>query len=382
MSELRQAQYARSHRGPSEYQLAMTPFLTIKQASASYPVFVGRDILEKTGDLVSPRGQVFVITSPGLRERFGEPVEASFGGRATLVLMEEGEANKTIETAGAIVTRLIELDARRDSMAVVVGGGMIGDTAGFAAAIFLRGIDLVHVPTTLLAQVDSSIGGKVAVNHPKGKNLVGAFHPPVAVVSDTSLLMTLPRTEFLSGLYEALKGGVIRDPDLFELFEGRREEILTRDADVIDALVRRKIAVKAEIVSSDERENDLRRLLNYGHTIAHGIEAALGYAGLTHGEAVAWGMIAANAIAVRRGILLQSDAARIERAVLELGPTQIPRVDRQLVLAATAHDKKNTGDSRVMVFPRRIGACSIVSDVTEEEIGYGIDAVLEMQGRD
>ncbi|HEX7708424.1 MAG TPA: 3-dehydroquinate synthase [Thermoanaerobaculia bacterium] len=358
----------------------MTPFLTIQQTSASYPVFVGRGILAKTGELVSPRGKVFVITSPELRERFGEPVVASFGGRASLVLMEEGEANKTIDTANAVVTRLIELDGRRDSMAVVVGGGMIGDTAGFAAAIFLRGIDLVHVPTTLLAQVDSSIGGKVAVNHPKGKNLVGAFHPPAAVVADTDLLATLPRAELLSGLFEALKGGVIRDPALFELFEDRRDEMLARDADVIDALVRKKIAVKAEIVSSDERENDLRRLLNYGHTIAHGIEAALGYAGLTHGEAVAWGMIGANAIAVRRGILSQGDAARIERAILQLGPQQIPRLDRQQVLAATAHDKKNTGDSRVMVFPSRIGDCSIVSDVTEKEISYGIDAVLERQG--
>jgi 3-dehydroquinate synthase len=245
---------------------------------------------------------------------------------------------------------------------------MIGDTAGFAASIFLRGIDLVHVPTTLLAQVDSSIGGKLAVNHPKGKNLIGSFYPPRAVIADTAVLETLPPHERLSGMYEALKGGIIGDPSLFELFEG--------DTFDLDELVRKAIRVKAEIVSADEKEADLRRLLNYGHTIAHGIEAALQYEGITHGEAVAWGMIGANAIAVRRGLLSKEEASRIERAILKSNPQVPPPLDRAEVLAATEHDKKNTGSARVMVFPRRIGECVVVSDVTEDEIAYGIDAAL------
>ena len=199
------------------------PFLIIQ----NYRVFVGPGLLDSVGSLVEPRGRVFVITSTALR-KFGERVAKSFPS-ADVITIEEGEANKTLETANEIVTQLLDRGAKRDSMAVVVGGGMIGDTAGFAASIFLRGIDLVHVPTTLLAQVDSSIGGKVAVNHARGKNLIGSFFPPRAVVADTSILETLPRREMLSGLYEALKGGVIGDPSLFELLDCLgRERVVAR----------------------------------------------------------------------------------------------------------------------------------------------------------
>lgn len=342
----------------------MQPFLKIHDT----PVFVGHDLLDRVGALVAGRGRVFVITSAALRERFGERVAASFTGGAEIVIMEEGESNKTLENAGAIVTQLIERGAKRDSMVVVVGGGMIGDTAGFAASIFLRGIDLVHVPTTLLAQVDSSVGGKLAVNHPKGKNLIGSFFPPRAIVSDLGVLESLPRREQLSGLYEALKGGVIADPALFEMFERGKPDIAE--------VVRRAIRVKADIVTADEREADLRRLLNYGHTIAHGIEAALHYEGLTHGEAVAWGMIGANAIAVDRGLLPREEAERIERVILSYNPAPPPALDAAEVLAATEHDKKNTGSSRVMVFPRKVGKCVVVSDVTVTEIERGIDAAF------
>ena len=343
----------------------MTPFLTIRQASAAYPVYVGRDLLPRVGELVQPRGKVFVITSRALHQRFGDVVAG-----AELLLIEEGEAHKTLDTANDVITQLLDRGAKRDSMAIVVGGGMIGDTAGFAASIFLRGIDLVHVPTTLLAQVDSSIGGKLAVNHPKGKNLIGSFYPPRAVVSDTSVLDTLPPRERLSGMYEALKGGVIADPSLFEMFERQQFDL--------EDMVRKAIRVKADIVSADEKEADRRRLLNYGHTIAHGIEAALQYQGITHGEAVAWGMIGANAMAVQRGLLPRDEAARIERVILAYDPAVPPKVDRAAILAATEHDKKNTGSARVMVFPRRVGECVVVSDVSEDEIGYGIDAVLRL----
>jgi 3-dehydroquinate synthase len=269
-----------------------------------------------------------------------------------------------------VVTQLLSRGAKRDSMAVVVGGGMVGDTAGFAASIFLRGIDLVHVPTTLLAQVDSSLGGKVAVNHASGKNLIGSFFPPRAVISDLSTLDSLPRREMLSGLFEALKGGVIGDASLFEMLESPPR------IDV-DEVVRKAIQVKAEIVSADEREADLRRLLNYGHTIGHGIEAALDYRHLTHGEAVAWGMIAANAIAVQRGLLPRDIAGRIDRVIRAWNPTPIPAdIDRDAILAAAEHDKKNTGSQRVMVFPRAIGTCEVFADITEAELAFGVDAIL------
>ena len=348
----------------------MKPFLTIRQSSATYPVFVGRDLISQIGAILEPKNRVFVITSTALRQRFGEAVARSLGAAdADLLTIEEGESHKTLHTANGVITQLLDRGAKRDSMAVVVGGGMIGDTAGFAASIFLRGIALVHVPTTLLAQVDSSIGGKLAVNHEKGKNLIGSFYPPRAVIADAAVLDTLPPRERLSGMYEALKGGIIGDPELFAMFEQPSFDM--------EEMVRRAIRVKAKVVSADEKEQDVRRLLNYGHTIAHGIEAALRYEGLTHGEAVAWGMIGANAIAVRRGLIGPSDAARIERAIRVHHPSVPPPLDRREVAAATEHDKKNTGNARVMVFPRRVGECVVVADVTEEEIAYGIDAALD-----
>jgi len=347
----------------------MTPFITIHQYSASYPVYVGENLLDEIGEAITARGRVFVITSTALRERFGDRVAASFEPVADVIAFEEGEPRKTLATANEIITHLLDRGAKRDSMAVVVGGGMIGDTAGFAASIFLRGIDLVHVPTTLLAQVDSSIGGKVAVNHAKGKNLIGSFHVPRAVFADTAVLASLRPREMLSGMFEALKGGVIGDVELFEMFERRESDL--------DEIVRRAIRVKAAIVSRDERESDLRRLLNYGHTIAHGIEAAMSYEGITHGEAVAWGMIGANSIAVRRGILAPDVADRIERVIRSYEPSPIPRdVDASSILAATEHDKKNTGTARVMVLPRAIGDCIIVSDVSEDEVRDAIGALL------
>jgi 3-dehydroquinate synthase len=356
---------SKASRHPSS--LIPHPFLVISQTSATYPVFVGRDLLDSAGALVSPRGKVFVITSKALR-RFGERVARSFQPNADIVTMEEGESNKTLGTANAIVTQLLQRGGKRDSMAVVVGGGMIGDTAGFAASVFLRGIDLVHVPTTLLAQVDSSIGGKVAVNHELGKNLIGSFFPPRAVLSDTAVLATLPPREKLSGLYEALKGGVIGDPSLFELLENKTEVDL-------DTVVRKAIRVKAAIVSSDEKEADVRRLLNYGHTLAHGIEAALQYQKLTHGEAVGWGMIGANAIAVRRGILSEAIRRRIDDAIRDWQPSPLPTLDPNAIIAATEHDKKNTGSARIMVLPREIGRCEIVSGITDDDLRYGLAAI-------
>ena len=342
----------------------MNPFLTI-----DYPIYVGEGLLDEAGALVKSRGRVFVITSTNLRERFGDRVAASFEPVADVITFEEGESRKTLATANDIITQLLDRGAKRDSMAIVVGGGMIGDTAGFAASIFLRGIDLVQVPTTLLAQVDSSIGGKVAVNHAKGKNLIGSFHPPRAVIVDTSVLASLPHREKLSGMFEALKGGVIGEAELFAMFERHEENI--------DEIVRRAIRVKASIVSRDEREADLRRLLNYGHTVAHGIEAAMNYEGITHGEAVAWGMIAANVIAVKRGILARDVADRIERVIRSYDPAPLPRsIDAESIFAATEHDKKNTGSARVMVLPRAIGECVIVSDVKEEEIRDAIGTLL------
>lgn len=351
----------------------MQPLLTVAQASASYPVWVGRDLLGRVAELVSPRGSVFVVTGYGVPQHYAETVARSL--RAPVIRIAEGESHKTLESVSTIVTELLRHGAKRDSLVVAVGGGMIGDTAGFAAAVFMRGVDVVQVPTTLLAQVDSAIGGKVAVNHAAGKNLIGAFHAPRAVVADVSTLETLPPRELRGGLFEALKGSVVGDPELFALFETRIAELVARGA-AIEELVRRKIAVKARIVSADERESGPRRLLNYGHTIGHALEAAAGYQGITHGEAVGWGMLAANAIAVRRGLLPESEAARIDKAVRDVGLPPLPALDRESILAAAGHDKKNMAARRVMVLPRRVGDCAIAEDVTTAELELGVDSIL------
>src|SRR6185369_1464441 len=340
-------------------------------STRKYPIHISRGSIDRVGKLVSSRGRVFVVTAPGLRE-LGERVARTFEPPATILMMDDGEANKTLATAERIVTELLEQNAKRDSMLVAVGGGVVGDTAGFAAAMFLRGIDLVQVPTTLLAQVDSAYGGKVGVNHPKGKNLIGAFHPPRAVIVDPDVLRSLPDREIRSGMFEALKGGVLGDAALFELFEQHR--------DALDQIIERAVRVKTAIVDSDEREKDLRRLLNYGHTIAHGIEAAMKYEGITHGEAVGWGMIGANEIAVRRGVLSESTRRRIDNTIRACEPAPLPPdIDRNAILAATEHDKKNTGSTRVMVLPTGIGTCEVVEGMTEAEIGAGIDAVVGQQ---
>lgn len=337
-------------------------------STKKYPIHINRGSLDRVGQLVSSRGRVFVVTAPGLRT-LGERVAGSFEPTATVLFMDDGEAHKTLATAERLVTELLEHNAKRDSTVVAVGGGVVGDVAGFAASIFLRGIDLVQVPTTLLAQVDSAYGGKVGVNHPKGKNLIGAFHPPRAVVVDPDVLRTLPPREIRSGMFEALKGGVLGDAALFELFE--------RKIDAVDQIIERAVRVKTAIVDSDEREKDLRRLLNYGHTIAHGIEAAMQYEGITHGEAVGWGMIGANEIAVRRGVLNDATRRRIDKTIRAHEPAPLPtNIDRDAILAATEHDKKNTGSTRVMVLPTGIGTCEVIEGITEDEVAIGIDAVV------
>lgn len=349
----------------------MTPFREVRHGSATYPVYVGSGLLEKVGAITRQATRSrspFIITSPTVQERIGNRIYASFAGPPPVVLMEDGEQHKTLQTVEDIIGELIRKGAQRDSVAIAIGGGVVGDAAGFAASIFMRGIDLVHVPTTLLAQVDSSIGGKVSVNHALGKNLIGSFHAPRLVFSDIDVLATLPRRELASGLFEAMKSGVIGDPELFDL--------VTEPAPALEEIVKKSVNIKSAIVSEDAYEGDRRRLLNYGHTIGHGIEAALRYGQLTHGEAVAWGILGANAIACRRGLLPAEQAKRIRDAIERLRPQPPEDLDRHALRSAIDHDKKFFAGRRVMVLARRVGECVIVDDITEEEIQYGIAAVL------
>ena len=355
------------------------PVRWVDQASARYSVYVGQGLLGGVGEVIAstlPGRVPYLLINEVVLRLYGDEVIRSFSEPPDVLVIPDGERFKTFETVQHLITTLIEHGAHRDSALVVVGGGVTGDVGGFVGAIFLRGVPIVHVPTTLLAQVDSSIGGKVAVNHPRGKNLVGSFHPPTAVVSDVDVLATLEEGSIRCGIFEAIKSGVIADGQLFELLRANPGIVHEREASTMIEIVTRSIAVKAEIVEDDERENDRRRLLNYGHTIGHGIETALDYRLLTHGDAIAWGMIAANEIAVRRGIMEDRVRRTVDDAILAFVPARLVSLDPDRLIEAVSHDKKFRVGHRVMVLATGIGRCAIVDDISIDEIRRGIDAML------
>ncbi|HUF17784.1 MAG TPA: 3-dehydroquinate synthase [Thermoanaerobaculia bacterium] len=356
----------------------MEPYTVVRHGHASYPVFIGKDALadvRSVMDDIAGSRPAYLVTTPQVARIAAERLEAvAFAGEP--LLLPDGEQAKSLASIEELAGGLISRAVRRDGVLIAVGGGALGDAAGFAASVYLRGIDVVHVPTTLLAQVDSSIGGKTAVNHPMGKNLLGSFHPPIAVIADVGFLDSLSEQELCSGALEALKAGVIGDTNLFDLIELERDSISRRQLEMLEVVVQRAVAVKAGIVSADARESDQRRLLNYGHTIGHGIEAAMNYEGITHGAAVGYGMIGANAVAVARSLLDKGVAARIDEAVRDLHAGDPPPVDVADVLRATEHDKKFGGGKRVMVLPRDIGHCVVVEDISREELHLAAERAL------
>ena len=259
---------------------------------------------------------------------------------------------------------MVALGLTRQSTVVAIGGGVVGDVAGFAASVYLRGIAVVQVPTTLLAQVDSSVGGKTGVNHRAGKNLIGTFHQPRLVVADPLLLASLPSREYRSGLYETLKYGVIRDPRLFEDFERYQRKILDRDPAILEKLIFRSLQIKADVVRADEKEGNLRRILNFGHTLGHAIEAASGYRKIRHGEAVAYGMLGATRLGLALGRIADTEAQRIETVIQSIGKLpDIRSLSTGALMKAMQHDKKIRDGSLHFVLPRRIGKVYIESGI-------------------
>ncbi len=264
----------------------------------------------------------------------------------------------------------------RGSLLVAFGGGIVGDVGGFLASIFMRGIPYVQAPTTLLAQVDSSIGGKVGVNLPEGKNLVGSFHHPRAVFADIGVLGTLPDRELRAGLMESVKAGIIRDRGLVRYMEANADAVLGRNAKALERVIAASIRMKAGVVNKDERESGLRMILNFGHTVGHALEQATGYKAMLHGEAVAWGMVAALYVARRRGTISTAQMERLERLIYRYGPLPALRLRAAKILAATAGDKKNIGGVRRFVLPLGIGDAGVVEDVTPAELEAGIEYML------
>jgi 3-dehydroquinate synthase len=316
----------------------------------------------------------FLVSNPVVWKFHGPALQTSAGG---VTLIPDGERYKNLQTVARIYEALIRAEADRGSALVAVGGGVVGDVAGFAAATYLRGIALAHVPTTLLAQVDSSIGGKVGVNHQLGKNLIGAFHQPAVVVTDPRLLATLKRREFRSGLYDVVKYGMIASRDLFDRVMRETKALFARDPAVLMPVIVESCRIKADVVSADERESGLRRVLNFGHTVGHALEAITKYRRFRHGEAIAYGMLAAADLAVARGALNDREREALARLITKLGP--LPAVNdlsAARVLEAVRHDKKVVDGRLHFVIAIAIGATMIVDDVTEPELA----AVLRRLG--
>ena len=292
------------------------------------------------------------------------------------VIFEASEALKTIETYGSLFAPLIENHFERGDAVLAIGGGVTGDLVGFVAASYLRGVPFIQIPTTLLAMVDASVGGKVACNHSLGKNLIGAFHQPHLVLADTSTLGTLPREELISGLAECIKHGAILDADLFDWTISRMPEILAGDSASLVELVERNVRCKAEIVAADEREAGRRALLNFGHTFGHAIEAVSGYGTFRHGEAVALGMIAATQLSVRLGFAEQLTLERLIRAVELAGlPTAAELPATELLIEAMKSDKKVASGKLKVILLREIGEAFIQEQVEESDLSFAFECI-------
>lgn len=345
--------------------------LNVDLGPRSYPIHVGSGLL-KRADLfhacIDGR-RIVVVTNATVAPLYLHVLRPTLEHRELIeVILPDGEEHKTLAVWGGIFDRLLKAHCDRRTTIVALGGGVVGDIAGFAAACYQRGVPFVQVPTTLLAQVDSSVGGKTGVNHPRGKNMIGAFHQPRAVIVDTDTLQTLPDRELRAGIAEVIKYGAIRDPDLFGWLERNLPNVLQRDPEALAYVISRSCANKAEIVALDERESSLRAVLNFGHTFGHAVEAGIGYGQWLHGEAVAAGMVVAAALSRRMDWLKKTDLERIERLIEAAGlPTRLPEeleVGRLLELMAI--DKKAADGKLRLVLLKGIGTAVVTDDFSAD----------------
>lgn len=340
-----------------------------------YPICVGSGAGRELPRYLSDYSTYVIVTDQTVAALHGAAIRAVTPA-AELVAFTPGEASKTLATAAWLYERLAAARIGRRDALVALGGGVVGDLAGFVAATWLRGIDFIQMPTTIEAAVDASVGGKTGVNLPAGKNLVGAFHQPAAVLIDTDFLNTLPERDFCAGLAESIKHAVIRDPEFLAWHEQRVAAIRAREPRITAELIERNCRIKAAVVEQDEREIGLRAILNHGHTVGHALEHVLSYE-LRHGECVALGMIAENAIAAGRGLLSVGAGERIRALIAALGlPTKLPRdLDRAALGAALAMDKKNTDGAVNYVLLTEPGKTVRVSDVSDAELGAALRAI-------
>ncbi|MCI0485134.1 MAG: 3-dehydroquinate synthase [Blastocatellia bacterium] len=361
------------------------PTVTVKLKSRSYAVEIAAGSVDRAGELARlalgarPRTAV-IVSNPAVDALYGRRAARSLArsGLETLrFLMGDGERYKTIGTARSLYTFLIEHKVERRDVIVALGGGVVGDLSGFVAATYLRGISFIQVPTTLLAQIDSSIGGKTGVNHALGKNLIGAFHQPRLVVIDPETLATLPARQIRAGLYEAIKYGVIRDRRLFQRIVRQIEQIKRLDPTSLTHLIARSCSIKAEVVARDECEGGLRRILNFGHTVGHALEAVTRYRRFYHGEAVGYGMQAASRIAELMDLLAVEDREAIDEAVRLVGRLpQAKSLALNDIISAMGHDKKAEAGRLTFVLPVEIGRVVLRSDVPPRLVRSALKDIL------
>jgi 3-dehydroquinate synthase len=352
--------------------------IDVPTPSRAYSVTIGDgtlDQLARTLDELRAPARRFIVSSPLVWRLHGVQMTRAAGG-AEPILVPDGERYKQLATVSRIYDALVRVNADRGSTLITFGGGVIGDMAGFAAATYLRGIALVHVPTTLLAQVDSAIGGKVGVNHPLGKNMIGSFYQPLGVVIDPLVLGTLPRREFRAGLYEVIKYGMTSSRPLFDRVAAERKAIFARAPEALTSIIAESCRIKASVVAADEREAGPRRILNFGHTAGHAIEAITKYRRFRHGEAVGYGMLVAAELAKARGALADRDRQALADLVASLGPLPpISDLSASQMLEAMQHDKKVVAGRLHFVLPTTIGATAIVDDVSEKELRAALKQV-------
>jgi 3-dehydroquinate synthase len=340
----------------------------------SYPIHIGTGLLDEA-ELLRPHvagRRAAIVTNETVAPLYGDRLAAALeraGARSFRIVLPDGEAHKTWQTLDQIFTGLLQAQADRKTLLVALGGGVIGDLTGFAAATYQRGIPHLQVPTTLLAQVDSSVGGKTAINHKLGKNMVGAFHQPSAVIIDTSTLATLPPREFAAGLAEVVKYGAIHDVGFLAWIEENAAKLEARDPAALAHAIRRSCEIKAAIVAEDERETGARALLNFGHTFGHAIESAAGYGTWLHGEAVAAGMALAARYSVETGRIQRADAERLVALLERLHlPVKPPAIARDVWLEYMGRDKKNEGGRVTLILLDRLGRASVVKDAPAAQL--------------
>lgn len=351
----------------------------VSLGNRSYPIHIDHDML-RTNDLLRQqcgRGEILIVSDERVAPLYLEQVQQCLGENSQHVLiLPEGEETKNVANWQKIIDELIRLKAGRDACLIALGGGVIGDLCGFAAATFMRGIRFLQVPTTLLAQVDASVGGKTAINHPLGKNLVGAFHQPIAVLADTSTLSTLSARHYRAGLAEVIKYGLIRDAKFLVWLEQNVEFLRNRDPEKLAEVIEICVRNKAEVVAADELEQGSRALLNFGHTFGHALESLTGYQRLLHGEAVAIGMVIACRLSEARGLCPAGLSERASSLLVSLGlPITLPGgVETGQILSAMTLDKKNEGGQLRLVLLNDVGQAVLDSGSTEQEIRTAIIA--------